>query len=71
MKMKTTLTCMICCILILEATGRIERPRGVALSSKYATLALVDVRRCKKSCVTVAGIIPIIVLSLSLISGAV
>ena len=36
MKMKTTLTCMICCILILEATGRIERPRGVALSSKYS-----------------------------------
>ena len=45
MEMKKTLTFMICCILILEVTGRIERPRGVALSSKYrkcsATLALV------------------------------
>ena len=46
MAIKKALTFVICSMLILGATGRIERPRGVAISSKYSCCSAPKTR-CK------------------------
>ena len=42
MAIKKSFTFVICSILIFGVTGRIERPRGVAISSKYSDCSALE-----------------------------
>lgn len=50
MAIKKAFTLVICNFLILGVTGRIERPRGVAISSKYSDCSALE-RRLANVCV--------------------